>query len=117
MFDKYLSKTNETNVCSIEKSESLKEARLSFISGHASFSFYFATFIIRYMNEQTKYLKWGSKVVPFMQLLMIMLASWISLTRISDFYHHPFDVFSGTFTGIGVAIYYNRNTPPKGRVQ
>ena len=108
-YQKYV---NETNVCSIENSELLREARLSFVSGHASFSFYFATFIIRYMNEHSKHLKWGSKVVPFMQLLMIILASWISLTRITDFYHHPFDVFSGALTGIGVAIYFNRNKPP-----
>ena len=38
-----------------------------------------------------------------------MLASWISLTRINDFYHHPFDVFYGAFTGILVAFYYHRN--------
>ena len=35
-----------------------------------------------------------------------MLASWISLTRIRDFYHHPVDVFCGAFTGIAVAFYY-----------
>ena len=60
------------------------------------------------MNENSKHLKWGSKIVPFIKLLVIMLASWISITRITDFYHHPFDVFCGACTGISVAFYYNK---------
>ena len=104
-YQKYV---NETNVCSLENSELLREARLSFLSGHASYSFYFATFIINFTNAHTRHLKWGNKIVPVIQLLILMLASWISLTRISDFYHHPVDVFCGAITGIAVAFYYNR---------
>ena len=63
------------------------------------------------MNEYTKHLKWGSNIVPILQLLVIILASWISITRITDFYHHPFDVFCGACTGISVAYYYNKTTP------
>ena len=100
---------NETNVCSLENSDLLREARLSFLSGHASYSFYFATFIIHFTNAHTRHLKWGNKIVPLIQLLVLMLASWISLTRISDFYHHPVDVFCGAFTGVGVGFYYNGN--------
>lgn len=108
-YQKYV---NETNMCYTENSELLREARLSFLSGHASYSFYFATFLIHFMSDHCKHLKWGSKIVPFIKLLVIMLASWISLTRINDFYHHPFDVFCGAFTGIAVAFYYkgNKNT-------
>ena len=105
-YQKYV---NETNVCSLENSELLREARLSFLSGHASYSFYFATFIINFTNAHTRHLKWGNKIVPVIQLLILMLASWISLTRISDFYHHPVDVFCGAFTGVGVGFYYNGN--------
>ena len=104
-YQKYV---NETNVCSLENSELLREARLSFPSGHASYSFYFATFIINFTNAHTRHLKWGNKIVPVIQLLILMLASWISLTRISDFYHHPVDVFCGAITGIAVAFYYTR---------
>ena len=108
-YQKYV---NETNVCSTENSELLREARLSFLSGHASYSFYFATFLIHFMSDHIKFLKWGSKIIPFIKLLVIMLAWWISLTRINDFYHHPFDVLYGAFTGILVAFYYhgNKNT-------
>ena len=105
-YQKYV---NETNVCSLENSELLREARLSFLSGHASYSFYFATFIIHFTNAHTRHLKWGNKIVPLIQLLVLMLASWISLTRISDFYHHPVDVFCGAFTGVGIGFYYNGN--------
>ena len=101
-YQKYV---NETNICSLEKTEALNEARLSFLSGHASFSFYFATFLIHFMNENTKHLKWSSKIVPFIQLLIILLATWISITRITDFYHHPSDVFCGACTGISIAFY------------
>ena len=105
-YQKYV---NETNVCSLENPELLREARLSFLSGHASFSFYFATFIIHFTNAHTQYLKLGNKIVPFIQLLVIMLALWISLTRVSDFYHHPVDVFYGAIIGIAVAFFYNGN--------
>ena len=105
-YQKYV---NETNVCSLENTELLREARLSFFSGHASFSFYFATFIIHFTNAHTQYLKWGNQIVPFIQLLVIMLALWISLTRVTDFYHHPVDVFYGAIIGIAVAFFYNRN--------
>ena len=101
-YQKYV---NETNVCSLEKTEALNEARLSFLSGHASFSFYFATFLIHFMNENSKHLKWISKIVPLIQLLIILIATWISITRITDFYHHPSDVICGACTGISIAIY------------
>ena len=114
-YQKYV---NETNICSLEKSEAMKEARLSFLSGHASYSFYFATFLIHFMNEYSKHLKWGSKIVPFIQLLVVILASWISITRITDFYHHPLDVFCGACTGISVASYYSGGrTSPSTRDQ
>ena len=103
-YQKYV---NETNVCSTDKSELLREARLSFLSGHASYSFYFATFLIHFINNHIKYLKWGRQITSIIKLLLIMLATWISLTRINDFYHHPSDVFCGAFTGVAVAFYYN----------
>ena len=98
----------ETEVCSMKNSELLREARLSFLSGHASFSFYFAIFIILYTNDYTQHLKWRNNIVPLIQLLVILLAAWISLTRITDFYHHPIDVLFGAFTGISVGFYYNK---------
>ena len=89
------------------ESNQLKEGRLSFISGHASFSFYCATFLISYINTQTKKLKWGSTVAPYLQFVLALLATWISFTRIGDYYHHPSDVICGTLAGVGFALYFS----------
>jgi len=95
----------------------LHEARLSFLSGHSSFSFYCSTFLIVYLQArltnlptspsykwiQTIY--WTLKIFrPFLQFGMISLAFWISLTRISDYYHHPYDVATGALVGIMFGI-------------
>lgn len=32
---------------------------------------------------------------PFIQFSLLILAFWISLTRISDYFHHPLDVAVG----------------------
>ena len=41
---------------------------------------------------------------PFIQFAIIILAFWISLTRISDYFHHPFDVVTGALVGISFAL-------------
>eukprot|EP00092_Neocalanus_flemingeri_P089208 GFUD01112865.1.p1 GENE.GFUD01112865.1~~GFUD01112865.1.p1 ORF type:complete len:187 (-),score=45.19 GFUD01112865.1:31-528(-) len=95
----------------------LHEARLSFLSGHSSFSFYCATFIIIYLqarlsnfppirnNTVVSIIYRSLKVIrPFIQFAMIILAFWISLTRISNFFHHPMDVATGAFVGIIFAL-------------
>ena len=124
--------------------------RLSFLSGHSSFSFYCATYLIVYLQARLsnfplsadnqalttiyRMLKvrlgakfWFSSFLqvfrPFLQFGMISLAFWISLTRylvwrlllslfsvisfsfsrISDYYHHPYDVVTGALVGITFA--------------
>ena len=98
-YQKYV---NESDVCDNEKSHLLHEARLSFISGHTSFSFYCATFLIMYMKNSQLW----SKVTPFIQILLFVLATWISFTRISDYYHYPFDVICGALTGEGFVVFF-----------
>ena len=94
----------------------LKEARLSFMSGHSSFSFYCATFLILYLQARlNKFPPSTSGVInilrqmlkvlrPFMQFGFFILAFWIALTRISDYFHHPLDVAMGALVGIVFAI-------------
>ena len=38
---------------------------------------------------------------------LIVLATWISFTRISDYYHYPFDIVCGALTGVGFALYFS----------
>eukprot|EP00092_Neocalanus_flemingeri_P037310 GFUD01040633.1.p1 GENE.GFUD01040633.1~~GFUD01040633.1.p1 ORF type:complete len:332 (-),score=65.63 GFUD01040633.1:181-1176(-) len=95
----------------------LHEARLSFLSGHSSFSFYCAIFLIIYLqarlssfppirnNTVVSIIYRSLKVIrPFIQFAMIILAFWISLTRISNYFHHPMDVATGAFVGIIFAL-------------
>ena len=41
---------------------------------------------------------------PFIQFGIFILAFWIALTRISDYFHHPLDVAMGAVVGISFAI-------------
>ena len=103
-YQKYV---NGSEVCNNENPHLLHEARLSFMSGHASFSFYCATFLIMYVNIKSKQLNWMSKIASCIQILLFVLATWISFTRISDYYHYPFDIVCGALTGVGFALYFS----------
>lgn len=94
----------------------LHEARLSFLSGHSSFSFYCGMFLIVYLQarlsnfprHQSTWVKVVYRILkvlrPFIQFAMIILAFWISLTRISDYFHHPMDVLTGAVVGMSFAV-------------
>ena len=72
----------------------LREMRFSFMSGHTSYSFYMATFLIFYLQARLNTLKndgpewvYYTRMIlkifrPFIQLGLLILAFWISLTRI-----------------------------------
>ena len=104
----------ERNGGNVTKNQ-LHEARLSFLSGHSSFSFYCASFLIVYLQARlTTFPKCSTRWVlltyrvlkvirPFIQFAMIILAFWISLTRITDSFHHPMDVVTGALVGIAFA--------------
>ena len=72
-----------------------KEARLSFISGHASISFYTAIFLIIFLR---KFFDWRS-IGTLIQLTCFLLALWISISRITDYQHQPEDVLGGCLPG------------------
>jgi len=93
----------------------LHEARLSFLSGHSSFSFYCAMFLIVYLQARLSNFPTPKSAFvrivyrtlkvfrPFIQFAMIILAFWISLTRISNYFHHPMDVLTGACVGMSFA--------------
>jgi len=81
----------------------LREGRLSFPSGHASFSAYAVTFTILYMEAKihfphSKFLKF------FLQLLVAQLGILCSLSRVSDYKHHWSDVLAGLLLGVLIAL-------------
>jgi len=111
-------RTTSENGTVLYTPKQLHEARLSFLSGHSSFSFYCATFLIVYLQARLsnfpvqnpageKFPRWLKFIYrlmkafrPFIQFGMLILAFWISLTRISDYFHHPMDVVTGALVGV-----------------
>jgi len=112
--------------CNAKTEEELhivREARKSFLSGHSSFSFYSAVFIIMYLharlssrsrietskkgNEEGKcviisrfFLRGLKTLRPFIQFGCFIGAFYIALSRISDYRHHPTDVITGIIVGL-----------------
>ncbi|XP_077861969.1 phospholipid phosphatase 3-like [Saccoglossus kowalevskii] len=80
-----------------------EDARQSFPSGHASTSFYCLTFIVIYIEAR---LIWrGSRLLKtLLQIVCLLVATFISLSRVYDFYHSLGDVIGGAVLGVGIAI-------------
>lgn len=81
----------------------VRESRLSFMSGHASFSAYCMVFIAMYL--QSRFIWNYSKLLrPFLQVALLYSAYYTALSRISDYKHHWSDVLTGSIQGIIVAV-------------
>nr|XP_033335228.1 putative phosphatidate phosphatase isoform X1 [Megalopta genalis] len=81
----------------------LKEVRLSFPSGHSSFSAYTMIYLALYLQLR---ITWkGSKLLKhFLQLLCILMAWYTALSRVSDYKHHWSDVLAGSTLGTVMAL-------------
>ncbi|CAF3684099.1 unnamed protein product [Rotaria sp. Silwood1] len=82
----------------------LQEARLSFPSGHASYSTYafiflFVYFEARLVCPRIQFLK------PFLQCLCIAIAFFTCLSRVTDNKHHATDVIGGAIIGFCIAVF------------
>lgn len=99
-----------------------KEARKSFYSGHASFAMYSMTYLVFYLQAR---LTWrGARLLrPLLQFVLLLLALYTGLTRISDYWHHPSDVAVGFLQGALIAYWVAfhisgmfRHKPPASRL-
>nr|XP_020466222.1 phospholipid phosphatase 3-like [Monopterus albus] len=81
-----------------------EEARKSFFSGHASFAMYTMLYLAFYLQAR---LSWrGARLLrPLIQFLLVMIAIYTGLSRISDYRHHPTDVLTGFIQG-GLTAYW-----------
>ncbi|XP_030381933.1 putative phosphatidate phosphatase isoform X2 [Scaptodrosophila lebanonensis] len=81
----------------------LKEMRLSFPSGHSSFTFYTMVYVALYLQAR---MTWrGSRLLRhFLQFVFIMIAWYTALSRVSDYKHHWSDVLAGSTIGALCAI-------------
>ncbi|KAJ0067940.1 hypothetical protein NL108_011732, partial [Boleophthalmus pectinirostris] len=79
------------------------EARLSFYSGHSSFSMYCMMFLALYIQARLKS-NWTRLLRPTFQFFLIATAVYVGLSRVSDYKHHWSDVLMGLLQGGLVAI-------------
>jgi len=110
-----------------DEGKAIRDARKSFYSGHAQMCFYTATFLIVYLHVRLAPANLGKGlgtihpsacpntfvrvafkslqiIRPFVQFGILLLAIYISLTRITDYYHHPSDVLTGAVIGTLMAF-------------
>ncbi|XP_041358648.1 phospholipid phosphatase 3-like [Gigantopelta aegis] len=80
----------------------IRESRLSFPSGHASFGMFCAVYTALYL--QARFL-FGSSVLtkPTLQAGLVLVAVWCGMTRITDHKHFSADVVTGFTLGTIVA--------------
>jgi phosphatidate phosphatase len=84
-----------------------KEMSTSFPSGHAAFSFYFAIFIGCLFQLSLSCFRLKYKIlIPTLQAILISYATYCSMSRITDHFHHPNDVIFGMLIGSVIAVYF-----------
>ncbi|XP_041634426.1 phosphatidic acid phosphatase type 2D [Cheilinus undulatus] len=90
--------------CGTNHTKMVEEARKSFFSGHASFAMYTMLYLAFYLQAR---LSWrGARLLrPLLQFLLVMIAIYTGLSRISDYRHHPSDVLTGFIQG-GLTAYW-----------
>ncbi|CAH0550655.1 unnamed protein product [Brassicogethes aeneus] len=81
----------------------MKEIRLSFPSGHSSFSLYCMLYFAIYLHRR---MTWDrSKLLRHMlSFLAVLYSLFIGMTRVSDYKHHWSDVLTGFAIGSSSAI-------------
>nr|XP_042713466.1 phospholipid phosphatase 1 isoform X3 [Chrysemys picta bellii] len=81
----------------------VNEGRLSFYSGHSSFSMYCMLFLALYLQARMKG-DWARLVRPTVQFGLIAASIYVGLSRVSDYKHHWSDVLTGLLQGAVVAV-------------
>uniref|UniRef100_A0A674M9L0 Phospholipid phosphatase 1 n=1 Tax=Takifugu rubripes TaxID=31033 RepID=A0A674M9L0_TAKRU len=80
-----------------------KEGRLSFYSGHSSFSMYCMLFLALYLQARLK-APWARLFRPTIQFFLIAASVYTGLSRVSDYKHHWSDVLMGLLQGALMAL-------------
>ncbi|KAM8713044.1 hypothetical protein ACLKA7_013372 [Drosophila subpalustris] len=84
-------------------SKMLRDMRLSFPSGHASFACYSMIYLVIYLQRR---MHWPRLKMfrHLLQFLLLMFAWYTALTRVSDYKHHWSDVLAGSAIGVTYAV-------------
>uniref|UniRef100_G3PV47 Phospholipid phosphatase 1 n=1 Tax=Gasterosteus aculeatus aculeatus TaxID=481459 RepID=G3PV47_GASAC len=81
----------------------VNEARLSFYSGHSSFSMYCMLFLALYLQARLR-ADWARLLRPTIQFFLIAATVFTGLSRVSDYKHHWSDVLTGLLQGALMAV-------------
>lgn len=81
-----------------ESKRNLQEASQSFFSSHASFFIYSSTFLAIYLQKRFK--PRHSFVIPFCQMIILLIGFFGAVSRILDHHYHPTDVIASGIFGI-----------------
>ncbi|KAM4052461.1 phospholipid phosphatase 1 isoform 2-T2 [Anomaloglossus baeobatrachus] len=79
------------------------EGRLSFYSGHSSFSMYCMLFLALYLHARMRG-DWARLLRPTIQFALVAVSIYVGLSRVSDYKHHWSDVLTGLIQGAIVAV-------------
>ncbi|XP_051766450.1 phospholipid phosphatase 1 isoform X1 [Ctenopharyngodon idella] len=92
----------EDFVCTGDSTK-VNEGRLSFYSGHSSFSMYCMLFLALYLQARMQ-AEWARLLRPTLQFFLIAASVYTGLSRVSDYKHHWSDVLTGLIQGAIVAL-------------
>ncbi|KAL4703101.1 hypothetical protein ACJJTC_018138 [Scirpophaga incertulas] len=85
------------------RNQTVERDELSFPSGHSSFSAYTMIYFSMYIQKRFSWK--GSKLFKHaLQLILILMAWYTVMTRVSDYKHHWSDVLAGFSIGMLYAI-------------
>ncbi|XP_034752468.1 phospholipid phosphatase 1 isoform X1 [Etheostoma cragini] len=76
----------------------VNEGRLSFYSGHSSFSMYCMLFLALYLQARLQ-AEWARLLRPTLQFFLIAASVYTGFSRVSDYKHHWSDVLCGLLQG------------------
>ena len=91
-------------VCQDVTATEENEARLSFPSGHASYSATVMGFVIVYIQKRFNPSLKITLLKPAIHFSIVTLAVWIAMTRVADYYHRIDDVLTGFKLGTLIGL-------------
>lgn len=89
--------------CTNEDEKDVEEARLSFFSGHSSYSMTAATFVTLYVYARLSGVLYSQAALPLIQIGLMSSGLFIGWSRYVDHSHHWSDIFAGQLVGVVVA--------------
>ncbi len=100
----YIASSTGGSFCTNTNAAAVREARLSFPSGHSSFITYTMVFLMFYLQARLYLLRFRF-IKALLQVTAFITAYVTAISRILDYHHRGSDVIGGMVLGAGVAIF------------